>query len=74
MQVVRQTKFTQGAALDVTLYPVGAAIFLQAGYMQPYPGTSLQKGLQAGRQQFSAATGQLESLGKTIVSIVSEQR
>jgi hypothetical protein len=68
MQVIRQTEFTQCAALDITLHLVGGTILLYAGYMQVYTGASLQKRLEAFGKQLSPCSGQLESLSKTIVS------
>lgn len=68
MQVIRQTEFTQRAALDITLHAVGCAISLHSRYMQAYPGASLQKRLQAFGKQVFFSSGQLESLSKTIVS------
>jgi hypothetical protein len=66
MSAIRQTEFTQCAALDITLHPVGSTIALYSGHMQVSPGASLQKRLEAFGQQLSPSSGQLESLSKTI--------
>ena len=68
MQVIRQTEFTQVAALDIAMHPIGCTISLQSGYMHVYPGASFQKRLEALGKQLYPSSGQLEIFRKTIVS------